>query len=131
MIGGNSDGNSGCRAAADVIRTALRQRGVDVNDKAGSWVTKDGRSGIIPGAGQGGNPAQAALATLAPNHGASPAVGGGRAWGAPGVANQPQPQAPAPAPVEAARNEILAQMQPTMQPPQLGVPMGKTQPGFP
>ena len=106
-----------------MIRTTLRQRGVDVNDKAGSWVTKDGRSGIIPGAGQGGNPAQAALATLA----------GGRAWGAPGVANQPQPQAPAPAPapVEAARNEILAQMQPTMQPAQLGVPMGKTQPGVP
>ena len=41
-------------AQADVIRTTLRQAGVDVYDKEARWTTRDGRSGSIPGAGQGG-----------------------------------------------------------------------------
>jgi hypothetical protein len=41
-------------AQADVIRTTLRQAGVDVNDREARWTTRDGRSGTISGAGQGG-----------------------------------------------------------------------------
>ena len=41
-------------AQADVIRTTLRQAGVEVYDKEARWTTRDGRSGSIPGAGQGG-----------------------------------------------------------------------------
>jgi cysteinyl-tRNA synthetase len=41
-------------AQADVIRTTLRQAGVDIYDKEARWTTRDGRSGTIAGAGQGG-----------------------------------------------------------------------------
>ena len=41
-------------AQADVIRTTLRQAGVEVHDKEARWTTRDGRSGTITGAGQGG-----------------------------------------------------------------------------